>query len=71
MGVSETRLLQCPMSFPDVGECGGRLSDGEKQCIAVIRALVRNPQILILDEATSKLDVDTQHAVSTISRWYI
>ncbi|KAF7664064.1 hypothetical protein LDENG_00191080 [Lucifuga dentata] len=44
----------------DVGECGSRLADGEKQCI---RALVRDPQIIILDEATSQLDVDIQHAV--------
>ncbi|XP_076008071.1 antigen peptide transporter 2 isoform X2 [Genypterus blacodes] len=47
----------------DVCEGGGRLSDGERQCIAIIRALVRNPQVLILDEATSKLDVNMQHAV--------
>uniref|UniRef100_A0A3Q1FML0 Transporter associated with antigen processing, subunit type t, teleost specific n=1 Tax=Acanthochromis polyacanthus TaxID=80966 RepID=A0A3Q1FML0_9TELE len=42
---------------------GGKLSEGQKQCIAVIRALVRDPQVVILDEATSKLDVDAQHAV--------
>ncbi|XP_042371653.1 antigen peptide transporter 2-like [Plectropomus leopardus] len=48
----------------DVGESGGRLSDGQKQCIAIIRALVREPQVIILDEATSKLDVEVQHAVS-------
>ncbi|XP_029384380.1 antigen peptide transporter 2 [Echeneis naucrates] len=47
----------------DVGECGGKLSDGQKQCIAIIRALIRDPQVIILDEATSKLDVDAQHAV--------
>ncbi|XP_068592929.1 antigen peptide transporter 2 isoform X2 [Cebidichthys violaceus] len=47
----------------DVGECGGALSEGQKQCIAIIRALVREPQVIILDEATSKLDVEVQHAV--------
>lgn len=47
----------------DVGEYGSKLADGEKQCIAIIRALVRDPQIIILDEATSQLDVDTQHVV--------
>ncbi|XP_074475434.1 antigen peptide transporter 2 [Sebastes fasciatus] len=47
----------------DIGECGGSLSDGQKQCIAIVRALVREPQVIILDEATSKLDVDVQYAV--------
>lgn len=47
----------------DIGECGGRLSGGQKQAIAVVRALVREPQVIILDEATSKLDVEAQHAV--------
>ncbi|KAM3592749.1 uncharacterized protein V6R79_024325 [Siganus canaliculatus] len=47
----------------DVGEGGGGLSESQKQCIAIIRALVRDPQVLILDEATSKLDVEMQHAV--------
>lgn len=47
----------------DVGECGGKLSDGAKQCIAIIRALVREPQVVVLDEATSKLDIEAQHAV--------
>ncbi|KAM9336865.1 antigen peptide transporter 2 isoform 2-T2 [Symphorus nematophorus] len=49
----------------DMGECGGILSDGWKQCIAIIRALVRDPQVLILDEATSKLDAEMQRAVLT------
>ncbi|XP_058476484.1 antigen peptide transporter 2 [Solea solea] len=47
----------------EVGECGSKLADGLKQCIAISRALVRDPQVLILDEATSKLDIEAQHAV--------
>lgn len=47
----------------DIGECGGRLSEGQKQSLAIIRALVRDPQVVILDEATSKLDVDAEKAV--------
>ncbi|KAM4624190.1 antigen peptide transporter 2 [Polymixia lowei] len=47
----------------DVGECGDRLGDGHKQCIAIARALVRKPQVIILDEATSNLGVDIRHGV--------
>ncbi|XP_018544945.1 antigen peptide transporter 2 [Lates calcarifer] len=47
----------------DIRECGSNLSAGQTQCIAIIRALVRHPQVIILDEATSKLDVEAQHAV--------
>ncbi len=57
-------ISQSPEGFAtNVGERGRALSGGERQRIAIARALLKDPPILILDEATSSLDATTEAAV--------
>src|SRR5208283_2334824 len=47
----------------DVGEEGKRLSEGQRQLLGLSRAFARDPAIVILDEATSNIDSETEHLI--------
>jgi ATP-binding cassette subfamily B protein len=66
--VRTARIADLIASLPDgfdtvVGERGYRFSGGEKQRMAIARTILRNPPVLVLDEATSSLDTQTEAAL--------
>ncbi|XP_070274901.1 antigen peptide transporter 1 isoform X2 [Myotis yumanensis] len=60
-------ISELPQGYDtEVGEAGGQLSGGQRQAVALARALIRKPRVLILDDATSALDANSQLRVEQL-----
>ena len=53
-----------------VGEMGRNMSEGQRQAVSILRAFVRNPEIIIMDEATAQIDSRSEKAIITAMRSY-
>src|SRR5690606_40586652 len=66
---ADTFIEQLPDGYDtDVRKRGGRLSAGQRQLVAFARAFLANPAVLILDEATSSLDIPSERLVQRALR---
>lgn len=62
--LNDAEAAVCSWLWADLGDCRSKLSNGLQHSIGIARALVRHPQIVLLDETTGKVDAEVWQAVS-------